>query len=190
MKGAMMRRLAPFSITLALACTPAGDDVADAETPATSETTGDGDGDGDGDGSCYAISNEVTSVSVINCGFPQPCAEAEFADICETMVDYDPAVGACIVEQLAAGTQALHVVTDCPGEQFSESWRLQVFGDGTVLYVNNQFLDIGGTGYATWRALPDAAYFQTCQTDTAAALLDCIDGILAEECQLGEPSCP
>lgn len=185
----MIRRLAPLSITLVLACTPAGDDVADAETQATSETTG--DGDGDGDATCYQISDEGTSVSVINCGFTQPCAEAEFvSNPCEVTADYDPAVGACIVEQLAAGTQALHVVSDCPGGQFSESWRLQVFGDGTVLYVDNQFLDIGGTGYATWRALPDATYFQACQTDTPEALLDCLAGILEQECQLGEPSCP
>jgi hypothetical protein len=187
----MLRRLASLSITFALACTPAGDDVADAETQASSETAGDGDGDGDGDGTCYQISDEVTSVSVINCGFAQPCAEAEFvSSSCEVTADYDPAVGACIVEQLAAGAQALHVVSDCPGGQFSESWRLQVFGDGTVLYVDNQFLDIGGPGYATWRALPDAAYFQACQTDTPEALLDCLDGIREQECQLGEPSCP
>jgi hypothetical protein len=36
----------------------------------------------------------------------------------------------------------------------------------------------------------DAAYFQACQTDTPEALLDCLDGILEQECQLGEPSCP
>jgi hypothetical protein len=183
----MLRRLAPLSITLALACTPTGDDVADAETQATAETTG----DGDGDGTCYEISDEVSSINVIDCGLAQPCAEAEFTvDPCEVTADYDPAVGACIVEQLAAGTEALHVVSACPGGQFSESWRLQVFGDGTVLYVDNQFLDIGGPGYATWRALPDAAYFQACQTDTPEALLDCLDGIREQECQLGEPSCP
>jgi hypothetical protein len=183
----MLRRLAPLSITLALACTPSGDDVADAETQATSETAG----DGDGDGTCYDVSDEVSSINVIDCAFTQPCAEVEFtSDPCEVTADYDPAVGACIVEQLAAGTQALHVVSACPGGQFSESWRLQVFGDGTVLYVDNQYLDIGGPGYANWRALPDATYFQACQTDTPEALLDCLAGILDQECQLGEPECP
>jgi hypothetical protein len=178
----MLRRLASLSIILALACTPAGDDVADAETQATSDT---------GDATCYEISDEVSSIDVIDCGLTQPCAAAEFTvDPCEVTADYDPAVGACIVEQLAAGTAALHQVNACPGGQFSESWRLQVFGDGTVLYVDNQFLDIGGPGYATWRAMPDAAYFQACQTDTPEALIDCLDGIRQQECQLGEPSCP
>lgn len=179
-----MHRLWLLSLTLLIACNNNGDDVA---TTAT-ETAG----DGDGDGVCYDIRDDVAGVYVINCGLPQPCADAEFtlSGTCEVSATYDPAVGACIVEQLAAGTQALHVVSDCPGGQFSESWRLQVFGDGTVLYVNNQFLDIGGPGYGTWRAMPDAAYFQDCQTDTPEGLIDCIEGIPQQACQLGEPSCP
>lgn len=178
-----MHRLAPLSLALALACTPAGDDVADTQT----ETSG----DGDGDAVCYDVIDETNSVGVIDCSFAQPCASAEFVlSNCEVDATYDPAVGACIIDALAAGTQALHDVRDCPGGQFSEAWRLQVFGDGTVLYVNNEALDIGGTGHATWRALPDPTYFQACASDTPEALLDCLDGILEQECQLGEPSCP
>lgn len=173
-----MHRLWLLSLTLLIACND------NAATDAGSTETG--------DGVCYDIRDDVNSVQVINCGLPQPCAEAEFASSpsCEVTATYDPAVGACIVEQLAAGTQAMHSIRDCPGGQFSELWRLQVLGDGTVLYVDNQALDIGGNGRGTWRALPDAAYFQGCQTDTAEALIDCIDGIAEQDCQLGEPSCP
>ncbi len=181
-----------LALALALACTPTSDDVAESETESEAESESESEAESEtGGAECYTVSDEGTSVQVINCGFTQPCADAEFVlDNCEVEATYDPAVGACIVEQLAAGNQALHVISDCPGGQFSESWRLQVLGDGTVLYVNNEFLDIGGNGYGTWRALPDAAYFQACQTDTPQGLIDCIDGIRQQECQLGEPTCP
>jgi len=182
-----MNRLKPVSIAFVLACTPTGDDAADTETSSVSETNG----DGDGDGVCYDVFDEEDSVSVIDCGLTEPCASAEFVlSDCEVEATYDPAVGACILEQLAAGTQGQYDIRDCPGGQYSEVWRLQVFGDGTVLYVNNNFVDKGANGRATWRTLPDAAYFQGCQSDTPVALIDCIEGIPEQECQLGEPSCP
>ena len=140
---------------------------------------------------CYDVSNSTNSVDAPVCAFPKPCDEVRYAESasCEVSATYDPAAGACVVEALRSGEPAELLIRDCPGGQFAERLRLQTFGDGTVLWDEAAFLDIGGDGRATWRALPDAAHFDACSTDTIDALLACLDAILAEACQPGEPSC-
>jgi hypothetical protein len=180
--------------SLVFACQPS--DEGEGETIAATESNGDGDGDpgdGDGDGEpvCFSVTDPAPG-EVPDCELPQPCPEVDFiTGDCELGdPTYDPAPAICVVEALAAGTQAFHSISDCDGGVITESWRLQVLGDGTVVYSNNRFEDLVSDRRATWRAMPDAAYFNACQTDTAAQFIDCIQGIAQQECQLGVPSCP
>jgi hypothetical protein len=169
--------------------TQASDDETSGDETSGDETSGD---ETSGDAVCYSIVDMRKPVKVIDCDLPQPCAMVQFKDdeCSPSFPDYNPADGACIVEQLVAGSQAAHSIRDCPGGQYSHSWDVQVFGDGTVLYVRTSFHDTIVTSRATWRAMPDAAYFQACETDTPEQLIECLQGIRAQECQLGEPSCP
>lgn len=121
-----------------------------------------------------------------------PCAEVEFATNpgeCEVNANYDPMAGACVLQALRIGEPAELRVRDCPGGQFSARTFLQVFGDGTVLWDEAAFQDIGGNGRATWRALPEPSHFEACSADSIEDLQTCLGEILAQECQLGEPSC-
>ena len=59
-----------------------------------------------------------------------------------------------------------------------------------MLYTSSRTLDSPAGGRSTWRALPDAAYFDACDTSDIDGFLACVEGILDQECQRGEPSCP
>ena len=207
-----LRRSCPALLGLVLlAGCPGDDDISTSEATETGMGDGDGDpvgdgdgdppGDGDGDpsgdgdgepeGECYDISDQVSPPSAPNCMLPTPCADAEFVSgDCEVSATYDPAVGQCILDALAAGDPASVRVRDCPGGQFSESWSVQVLGDGTGIWRRANFQDIGGEGRVTWRALPEASYYEDCSAETPDDLVACIVGLVAGECQLGEPVCP
>jgi hypothetical protein len=178
-----------LSVVLLMSACESPDD-GEGETIAATESAG--DGDGDGDAVCFSVQDPAPGV-VPDCELPQPCPDVDFVlgAGCESGEPiYDPVPAACVVDELAAGTQADHRITDCDGGIFSESWRLQVLGDGTVIYSHGRYQDLVSERSASWRAMPDAAYFNACVTDTAQQFLDCIEGILNQECQLGEPTCP
>ena len=174
---------------------PSGDGDGDPSGDGDGDPSGDGDGDpsGDGDpGECYDIFDDLTPPLGPDCNLPQPCNVAEFFSDgeCEVSPTYDPNVGQCILDALAAGEAANVEIRDCPGGQFSESWFVQILGDGTAIWRRSESEDFTGNGRVTWRAMPDASVFEACDPATPQQLVACIEAITDEACQLGEPSCP
>ncbi|PRQ03808.1 hypothetical protein [Enhygromyxa salina] len=163
----------------------------DSETDTDTDTGTDTDDD-----VCYDHSSPPEGlINAPNCGFPSCASDVVYVgnpDECEVQADYDPEVGNCLLQALANGqdTAASLGIRDCPGGQFSWTLKLQLFGDGTVLWHEATFADLASDERATWRMLPDAAYLDACSADTIEQLLDCLSGILEQECQLGEPTCP
>ena len=133
--------------------------------------------------------------AVPDCALPAPCPGVAFSDDafmpCYVPPStFDPTAAACVTDALATGQPGVFTLTNCPGGQYSEIWQIQSLGDGTALWHNWTYEDMGGRGYATWRSLPDPGHFQACTTDTAQDLLDCLSEITSQPCIHGEPTCP
>jgi len=148
----------------------------------------------DGDDECYNLSSDsLYGFTFRGCELPRPCPTVEYTsgfDTCEVDPVYEPTAAACIIEGLRNDTPGEYGIRDCPGGQYSRSIVLHVLGDGTVLYQFAGHYDIGGPQRETWRSIPADAQLDACSTDSDADFSHCIEAILEEECQTGEPSCP
>ena len=146
------------------------------------------------DGICYDTQT-LAEPDFSFCGLPSPCADVEFVSDPNTCnfdpgPSYDPAAAACMIESLLAGEAGVHLGGDCPGGQYSSRYLLVAYGDGTLMWFEAHIQDETTDGRATWRAVPDQAYFDACELGTAAGFVACFQGIAESECQLGQPLCP
>ncbi|MCA9716855.1 MAG: hypothetical protein H6713_15490 [Myxococcales bacterium] len=169
-----------------------GDSGTDSTTDETTGTSGaTSGGDTDDEMVCYdhQPADEADLPPPLSCSYAEPCPAVAWAGACEGDV-YDPAAGACVIASLQDGEQAVHRLVRCVGAPIDE-WSLTVtsLGDGTVVWEEKEYP--AGDVYlrTTWRALPEASYFDGCDAQEFSGLRTCLRGLLEQECQLGAPSC-
>lgn len=134
-----------------------------------------------------------TSPFLAQCDLELVCPVAAYGtedDDLGEVFGYVPAGGECIIEGLAKGTVGSYELMSCEGCRRGGRRRLQVLGDGSVLYHASEWFSLGRLEDQSLRVLPDAAYFETCSAATSEELVACIEGILYGECLPAPLACP
>ncbi|KIG11621.1 Cell surface protein [Enhygromyxa salina] len=183
-----MNRAIVLSLTLSIsACGTGSVDSQGGEETTGEETTGE-ETTGEettgeettGEGDCFDVQDDTLGPEPYVCGLDTPC------DVV-VQEGFDPVAAECTLDGIAAGTIGDYSLVK-PAMLGSETWRVQVFGDGNALVTFRSEHDDSFMTHVSARAIPPQAFFDACDASSFTGMTQCINLLFEEACVL-EPTC-